>query len=113
MTTLTITLLAAGSTAWAFAVPHTTHPGDGDDIKKPAFSAPERLTAGGEVIATEAPGYAAPAIYDVNGDGRDDLVVGQFAGGKMKMYPRAEDGSFGSGEWIQAGGETAEVPGVW
>ncbi len=56
----------------------------GDDVKAPAFKKAVRLQSGGQPIATENPGYASPAWYDVNGDGREDLVVGQFAGGKMK-----------------------------
>ena len=77
------------------------------------FAAPVRVAAGGVPIQTETPGYASPAWHDVNGDGREDLVVGQYAGGKMSVYLRAEDGSFGGGEWLQAGGEVAQVAGVW
>ena len=82
------------------------------------FAAPVRLAAAGEPIAVEAPGYAAPTTFDVDGDGDEDLVVGQFAGGKMRVYPRTgtgEDGLpvFGAGEWLRAGEDVAEVPGVW
>ena len=85
----------------------------GDDVPAIRFAAPVQVLAGGEKLRTEAPGYASPAWYDVDGDGREDLVVGQFAGGKMNVFRRLEDGTFAAGEWLQAGGETAEVPGVW
>lgn len=78
-----------------------------------SFTAPVQLSAGGSVIRTEAPGYAAPAFHDVNGDGIADLVVGQFNGGKMKVYPGKADGTFGAGDWLKADGEVAKVPGVW
>ena len=80
---------------------------------EPMFEQPVRLMSAGAPISTEEPGYASPAWYDVNGDGRNDLVVGQFKDGKMRAYHQAEDGSFGEGAWIMAGEEAAEVPGVW
>ncbi len=92
----------------AFATSHSSDPGD-----PPKFAAPVQLEAGGAVVATEEPGYASPCLHDVDGDGHKDLVVGQFAGGKMKIYRGNEDGEFLAGEWLEAGGEIAEVPGVW
>lgn len=87
---------------------------EGDDTKKPfTFEAPTRLLADGSPMASEAPGYASPAWHDVTGDGRADVIVGQFAGGKMMVYPGLEDGAFGKGQWLEAGGEVAQVPGVW
>ena len=77
------------------------------------FEAPVRVAAADGSIRTEAPGYAAPAWYDVDGDGRRDLVVGQFAGGKMRVYKSTGAGTFAPGEWLMAAGEVAEVPGVW
>ena len=106
LTTTLLIVTAAASGAAEDAQPVAT-------ATKPTFAAPVRLKADGEWIAVEAPGYAAPALHDLNDDGRKDLVVGQFNDGKMMAYPRNEDGSFGAGSWIQAEGETAKVPGVW
>ena len=77
------------------------------------FAPPVRLRTSAGYVRTEEPGWAAPAWFDVDGDGRKDLVVGQFAGGKMKVYPG--DGKLGlaPGKWLEAGGKVAEVPGVW
>ena len=81
------------------------------------FEAPEMLTAGGEAILTEAPGYAAPCLADIDGDGVRDLLVGQFKGGKIGFYKgvKSESGKleFAKHQWLQAGGEDALVPGVW
>ena len=79
----------------------------------PQFRTPVRLEAGGELIRTEAPGYAAPCWADVDGDGHKDLVVGQFADGKIRVYRSLGDGELAAGEWLEADGNVAQVPGVW
>jgi hypothetical protein len=77
------------------------------------FEAPVRLKANGVPIKVESPGYAAPCWFDVDGDGKKDLVVGQFNKGKIKWYRNLGDGKFAEGKWLMADGEPAEVPGVW
>lgn len=77
------------------------------------FEAPVMLMGGDEPVRVDSPGYAAPCWADVNGDGRMDLLVGQFSGGKIKVYPGGADGKLAKGEFLEAGGEVASVPGVW
>ncbi len=77
------------------------------------FEKPVRLKGGGEFVRVDSPGYAYPCLADVDQDGKKDLIVGQFAGGKMKVYRGLSDGKFAAGEWLKAEGEIAEVPGVW
>ena len=75
------------------------------------------LKADGEPIAVESPGYACPTIADVDGDDVDDLVVGQFNGGKMHFYRNLSksDGvpQYASRQWINTDSTPAEVPGVY
>lgn len=46
---------------------------------------PVRLEADGKVIDTEI-GHAAPFVIDFDGDGVQDLLVGQFGGGALWIY---------------------------
>jgi hypothetical protein len=77
------------------------------------FSEPVRLRAGEEYVRVESPGWACPCWHDVDRDGKKDLVVGQFHDGKMKFYRSTGDGKLAAGEWLEAEGKVAEVPGVW
>jgi hypothetical protein len=77
------------------------------------FEPPVRLKAGGAAIRVESPGFAAPCWVDMDGDGKKDLVVGQFSKGKMNVYHNQGNGKFAEGVWLQADGKVAEVPGVW
>lgn len=77
------------------------------------FEKPVRLEGGGEVIKVERPGYAAPCLADIDGDGKKDLLVGQFNKGKIRVFRGEDGGKFGKGEWLKTGDKIAEVPGVW
>jgi len=90
------------------------------------FQNPVQLKVGGDAIKTESPGYAAPCLHDLDGDGKKDLLVGQFNDGKIKVYPGKGGGEFGKGKWLEVGGwslnlkeglgkkkSTAVIPGVW
>ena len=46
---------------------------------------PVRLEAAGKPIDTEI-GHAAPFVCDFDGDGVQDLLVGQFGGGILWVY---------------------------
>jgi hypothetical protein len=77
------------------------------------FEPPVRLTADGVPVRVESPGYAAPCWADIDGDGKKDLLVGQFRKGKIRVYKNLGDGKLAGGEWLEAEGDVAEVPGVW
>ena len=77
------------------------------------FEPPVRLRAGEAPVRVESPGWAAPCWADVDGDGKKDLLVGQFNGGKIHVHRNLGDGKFAPSEWLKAEGKVAEVPGVW
>jgi hypothetical protein len=77
------------------------------------FEPPTRLTAGGVPVRVERPGYAAPCWADIDGDGKKDLLAGQFGGGMIRFYKNLGEGNLATGQWLMADGVPAEVPGVW
>ena len=73
---------------------------------------PELLLSGGKPL--KLPGvHSDPFVIDWDGDGKKDLLVGQFRQGKIRVYKNLGSGKFADGAWLQAGGKAAEVPGVW
>jgi hypothetical protein len=81
------------------------------------FEEPFRVEADGQPIAVESPGYAAPTMVDLDGDGVPDLVVGQFREGNLQFFrnlaSKTETPRFAAGEWLMTEDQRAVVPGVW
>ena len=89
---------------------------EASEAPTPAFHEPVLLEADGKPIAMESPGFAAPTMADVDGDGLMDLVAGQFRQGKMHFFKNvgtAKAPKFAKGDWIKSGDKPAIVPGVW
>jgi hypothetical protein len=73
---------------------------------------PVRLLAGNDPINVEV-GHAAPFLADLKGDGIRCLLVGQFGGGKLRLYPnvgKASQPRFEKFEWLQVGGKACSIP---
>jgi hypothetical protein len=73
---------------------------------------PIRLEADGKPIDTEV-GHSTPVIYDWDGDGKRDLLVGQFGDGKMKIFRNLgtnREPRFGPEEWFTAGDKVVTTP---
>ncbi len=76
------------------------------------FEPPVRLEAAGKPIDVEI-GHAAPYVYDFDGDGKRDLLVGQFGGGKLRIYRNEGTNAaptYGEPQWFMAGDAVATVP---
>ncbi|NQT11141.1 MAG: M48 family metalloprotease, partial [Planctomycetes bacterium] len=72
---------------------------------------PVRVMAGGKPI--DVGGCAAPFFGDFDGDGRKDLLVGQYDYGRLRIYRNIGANAqpkFDSFEWFKAGGRIAGVP---
>ena len=73
---------------------------------------PVRLEADGKPIDTEI-GHATPALYDWDGDGKRDLLVGQFGGGRMKILRNVGSNQapkFAAASWFEADGKVVTTP---
>ena len=76
------------------------------------LSDPVRLRTDGAYIDVEH-GHASPLFTDFDGDGKLDLLVGQFEGGTLRVYLNSGSNTapkFGKFSWFQAGGTTGKVP---
>src|SRR4051812_27599050 len=113
------TVLAGGTPG--FAGPPEFHPpgraqagGGPGRVEKPGWACPGRgRKAAGVPVRVENPGWACPCWADIDGDGKKDLLVGQYNGGKIRVYKNLGVGELAQGEWLKADGAVAEVPDVW
>ena len=91
------------------------------------FDSGVRLMTGGKPIDVTT-GHASPYVYDFNGDGKRDLLVGEFGSGtyrgettsksslanaRLRVYLNVGSNAaprYDGFKYLQAGGETASVP---
>ena len=59
----------------------------------PVLGQPFLVMAGNKPVQTGKHGLAAPALWDWDGDGRRDLLVGEFETNSGELFPMREDGS--------------------
>ncbi len=83
----------------------------GDDIGL-RVSKPEKVMDGKVAIDVDV-GHAAPLVVDWDGDGKKDLLVGQFGEGKLRIYINKgtdTEPRFDGFTYLQVGGKDATVP---
>ena len=74
---------------------------------------PVRLEAAGKPIDATEIGHAAPFVYDFDGDGLKDLLVGQFKDGLLWIYRNEGTNSepkLAAGVKFKEGKEDGRVP---
>jgi hypothetical protein len=79
-----------------------------DELQKPAHIMVKEIP-----LDVERVGHSAPFAGDFDGDGAVDLLVGQYEGGKLRIYMNVgttAEPRFENYEWFQAGGQDGRVP---
>lgn len=74
---------------------------------------PARKVLDGKAPIDVSIGHATPCVVDWDRDGKPDLLVGQFDGGKLRIYLNQgtkEASQFNGFSFLQAGGKDATVP---
>jgi hypothetical protein len=77
------------------------------------FFPPVKVTAGGKPIDVQRTAHSAPCVGDIDGDGLDDLLVGEFYEGRMRIFHNVGSSAqpkFDKYEWFKAGGDLGRVP---
>jgi len=73
----------------------------------PVFDAPAAIEANGVPINVGTGGNASPFLVDWNGDGKQDLLLGQYLYGKIRFYANTGssfDPVFEDFQYLQADG---------
>ena len=85
-----------------------------ENVTLPAeLEPPFRLEAAGKPIDANEIGHAAPFVYDFDGDGLKDLLVGQFKDGLLWIYRNEGTNSepkLAAGVKFKEGKEDGRVP---
>jgi hypothetical protein len=76
------------------------------------FDPPVAIEANGTPINVGTGGNASPYVVDWNGDGRQDLLLGQYSSGKVRFYANTDSNFnpvFGDFVYLQADGVDISV----
>lgn len=100
------TFVVGGIVAWAMVTAEV----NGDELEDPVA-----VRVGGRPIDVEHGGHAHPFVVDFDGDGRNDLLVGQVYHdeGRLRIYRNVGTNArpkFDGYHWFEAGAGLGRVP---
>jgi hypothetical protein len=78
----------------------------------PVLRGPEKILAAGKPVDVPV-GHAVPWVVDWNRDGKKDLLVGQFRGGKIRIYLNSgtdAEPAFEGFSYVRAGEAEISLP---
>ena len=78
-----------------------------------SFSRLCRCWSGGKPLDVARDGHSAPFVGDFDGDGKRDLLVGQYHEGRLRIYRNRGDNvrpRFDDFTWFEAEGRPGRVP---
>jgi hypothetical protein len=82
--------------------------GESNELRQPV-----PVMVGGEPLDVGRDGHSAPFIGDFDGDGKRDLLVGQYDEGRLRVYHNRGDNGrprFRDYIWFEADGKPGRVP---
>jgi hypothetical protein len=110
----TVALLLASALCFGCGAPPEPPAAAEPEVEDALFEPPVRLSLadGRPIDVGDAKGYACPAVVDLDGQGRRDLVVGDFSGQFRRYRNLAATGRprYAEPELLTAGGQPATVP---
>ena len=74
---------------------------------------PTQVCVDGRPLDVQRTGHSAPFVGDFDGDGIDDLLVGEFYEGRLRIFRNMGSNQkprFKQHLWFQAGGRLGKVP---
>ena len=77
---------------------------------------PRLLQAAGKPMVLAGTWSAAPIVVDWDGDGREDLIVGDTTGGRLRFYRnigKRTAPEYAASEWVRVGGVPLQLPTPW
>jgi hypothetical protein len=99
------------STTWLFwGITALSVPG-ADDLNE--LRPPVPVLVDGKPLDVGHDGHSAPFVGDFDGDGKLDLLVGQYHEGRLRVYRNSGSNArprFTGYSWFEAGGKPGRVP---